>query len=205
MKKAALFLVLMLLCALPAPADSLQAAGPVEEADQASLAGYIIILYTGDTLGQADENLGFDRVAEAKERFAKEGAAVLLLDAGNAFPAPAEGEEDQSADIAKAMTKAGYDAMTPGEADFAGSARRLTALAKEAGFPLLSANAKDGDGAQLLSGSILVERDGLRIGVFGLTGNIEAEGLTVSSASKAASGRQSIQIPASRKQTDTTI
>ena len=55
-----------------------------------------------------------------------------------------------------------------------------------AGFPLLSVNALDAEGARLLSGSIIVERDGLRIGVFGVTGQVEAEGVVIADAVKAA-------------------
>ena len=76
--------------------------------------------------------------------------------------------------------------MTPAASDFAQGLEALTALKNAAGFPLLSVNTLDGDGARLLSGSIIVEKDGLRIGVFGLTGSLEAEGVTVSDAAKAA-------------------
>jgi len=199
MKKAIIFFVLILLAAVPALAENVQAAGPVDDDAQPSLAGYVIVLHTGGTFARADDALDFARVAEAKTRFEAEGAAVLLLDAGGAFSAgaaenddgeeagdEAEKEDDSASAAVRAMTSARYDAMTPGEADFSLGLDRLAALKGEAGFPLLSVNALDEQGARLFSGSIIVEKDGLRIGVFGLTGPLDIEGVTVSDAGEAA-------------------
>ena len=47
------------------------------------LTGHIVILHTNDSHGRADANLGFTRVAVAKERLEEAGAVVLLLDAGD--------------------------------------------------------------------------------------------------------------------------
>ena len=233
MKKIALLLALMLaLSGLSALAEAVRAAGPVDDTPQAELAGYVVILHTGDTWAAGEGSMSFERVAEAKRRFEAEGASVLLLDAGNAFAMPpaadapdatdapdapdaaqaddtaepqetAQPDETAQADgtarpddtaqpdeaglaIARAMTEAGYDAMTPGEGDFALGLDALQALRSAAGFPLLSVNVQDAAGARLLTGSIIVEKDGLRIGVFGLTGAVEAEGVTVADAAQAA-------------------
>ena len=232
MKKIALMLGL-LLCLLPlgALAEAVQAAGPVDDAPQDELAGYVIILHTGNTQGEADAHMGFERVAEAKRRFEAEGASVLVLDAGNAFVAPEpaaqpDAEENAAPEtaaepeepaedtpaaeteapaateapqeteapagdavneaIARAMGAAGYDAMTPGERDFALGVEALAALRGKAGFPMLSVNAMSGEGTRLLTGSFITNKDGLRIGVFGLTGGVEAEGVTLADAAEAA-------------------
>ena len=182
-KLIALILSLLTLLALPALADELQAAGPVDAAPD-DLSGYIIVLHTGDAGLAADGSLTFEHVAEARARFTDEGAAVLLLDDGGILPEGA-GEDDISA-ILQAMSGAGYDAMCPAPAEFARGLDQLAAMKGAAGFPLLSVNALDDEGARLLSGSIIVEKDGLRIGVFGATGDIEQEGLTVSDVTKAA-------------------
>ena len=182
-KLIALILSLLTLLALPALADELQAAGPVDAAPD-DLSGYIIVLHTGDAGLAADGSLTFEHVAEARARFADEGAAVLLLDDGGILPEGA-GEDDISA-ILQAMSGAGYDAMCPAPAEFARGLDQLAAMKGAAGFPLLSVNALDDEGARLLSGSIIVEKDGLRIGVFGLTGAVEAEGVTVADAAQAA-------------------
>jgi len=182
MKRLVSFIIAFaMLAVLPAAAENVQAAGPVDEA-QGSLAGYIIVLHTADTLGQAGEGLGFARVSEAKARFEEEGAAVLLLDDGGALPE----EGGEAGEIARAMTEAGYDAMVPAASDFSQGLEQLTALKDGAGFPLLAANALDAEGERLLSGSIIVDKDGLRIGVFGLTDAPDAGGVSVTDAEKAA-------------------
>ena len=218
MKKIAMLLALMLaLLPLGALAEAVQAAGPVDDTPQNELAGYVIILHTGDILGEAEEHMGFSRVAEAKKRFEAEGASVLVLDAGNAFVAPKDETEPEAggtaqpeetaqpedtaapeataapsvpdetnAAIARAMKAAGYDAMTPGDAEFALGLETLSALRTRAGFPLLSVNAQNEEGARLLTGSVITEKDGLRIGVFGLTGALEIEGVTVADPVEAA-------------------
>ena len=84
------------------------------------------------------------------------------------------------------MSEAGYDAMTPGENDFALGIEALTALSGQSGIRMLSVNAMDGEGARLLAGSLITNKDGLRIGVFGLTGQVEAEGVTLADATEAA-------------------
>ena len=226
MKKIAMLLALLLsLLPLGALAESVQAAGPVDDAPQDELSGYVIILHTGNTQGKADAHMGFDSVAEAKRRFEAAGASVLVLDGGNAFIPPEEetqagadeafatagpeataepeatdepeataepvateapAEDDVNESIAKAMGAAGYDAMAPGENDLALGVEVLSGLRGKAGFPLLSVNALNEEGARLLAGSIIVNKDGLRIGVFGLTGNVEAEGVTLADAAEAA-------------------
>ncbi|MBO4886089.1 MAG: hypothetical protein J5602_12325 [Clostridia bacterium] len=183
-KLIALILTLILTLSIPALAENVQAAGPVDDAAQDNLAGFIIVLHTGDTLGASGEGLSFEHVAEARARFTDEGAAVLLLDDGGILPGDAG--EEQAASILQAMTAAGYDAMCPAAPEFRQGLDQLAAMKSAAGFPLLSVNALDAEGARLLSGSIIVEKDGLRIGVFGATGASEAEGLTISDAAKAA-------------------
>lgn len=215
MRKIAWLLAVLLAFSSPsALAEAVQAAGPVEETAQDELAGYVIILHTGRTLGEAGANMGFERVAEAKRRFEAEGASVLILDAGDAFVAPAKAQRPEDASpeetaqpedtddgqtetevapvdeaneaVLKAMNAAGYDAMTPGESEFQLGLEALMALRGMAGFPMLSVNAQNEEGARLLSGSIIVEKDGLRIGVFGLTGGVEAEGVTLADAAESA-------------------
>ena len=181
MKKLALLLSVFLLLSLPALAEDVQAVEAVDPADEQELAGYIILLHTGNILGKSEGAMDFSRIAEAKTRFEDSGAAVLLLDAGNAFGEADEAQEDA---VIAAMAEAGYDAMTPGGEELARGLDWLTALNGRLGFPLLSANLQDEEGGRLLSGSIIVEKDGLRMGIFGLSG--ETEEIPLADAAKSA-------------------
>ena len=156
---AMLLAAVMLLCAC---------AAAEENAQEIDLSGHIVILHTNDSHGRVDTNLGFSRVAVAKERLEGAGATVLLLDAGDTlhglpFATVSEGES-----IVKLMNEAGYDAMTTGNHDYNYGQDRLAELNERADFPILAANVVKEDGTTLLDGAAVIEKGNVKFGIFGL-------------------------------------
>ncbi|WP_116124453.1 bifunctional metallophosphatase/5'-nucleotidase [Lewinella sp. IMCC34183] len=105
---------------------------------------------------------------------------VLLLDSGDVFQGTAYfnfflGELEM-----KLMSQMGYDACTIGNHDFDGGIENLATQLKKASFPMLNAN-YDLSGtplSDLVAPYRVFDKDGIRVGVFGL--GIELEGLVPS-------------------------
>ena len=133
------------------------------------LTGHIVILHTNDSHGRVDANLGFTRVAVAKERLEEAGAVVLLLDAGDTLHGLPFATVSRGESIVKIMNEVGYDAMVPGNHDFNYGADRLKELAGMAEFPVLAANVVNADETTLLEGAAIIEKGHVKFGVFGLS------------------------------------
>ena len=100
----ALILALMLALSAAALAESVEAVEtPAPAADQ-PLSGYIVMLYSSGTLGDAAGQV-FERAAWAKERFEAVGASVVLTLA--ALP------EDYDA-FCRELTEASAGSVSPG-------------------------------------------------------------------------------------------
>ncbi len=102
---------------------------------------------------------------------------LLLLDTGGTFLK--HFEDARNAPLVDLTSRAmiaglgdiGYDALNLGSADLALPPALLRALAAGAPFPLLSANIVDGSGKAPFKGSMVKDVGGLRVGIFGLSGN----------------------------------
>lgn len=110
---------------------------------------------------------------------------VLLLDAGNIFSRGSElGRRSWGLAIIAYMNAIGYDAMTPGLYDFSAGRTVFDLLTQQARFPVLSANIIDQKTQSLpdrISSSCIIEKQGVKIGLFGITSKA-AEMLNDSSA-----------------------
>ena len=201
MKKIACILALILaLCPLFALA---------EETESGKLAGYIVILHTGNLSQAKSGNMRLDQVEEARLNFIEEGADVLLLDTGNAFGVPTAPDPDAAADdsadssgsadgdaqesaavtltdeeaaLIKAMNQAGYDAMAPGTYDLALGYDHLQAIIQTAGFTLTCVNALKDDGSYMVNGTTVKHTGGVQIGLFGLIQKADIPGVTIPDA-----------------------
>jgi 5'-nucleotidase len=140
-----------------------------------SLAGYTIILHTNDSHGRAVPNsgsgyMGFTAVSALKKSYEAAGAEVVLLDAGDTLHGLPFANLVKGESIVELMNLAGYDAMTPGNHDFNYGTETLLQLNDKMGFPLLSANiTKKSTGRDLLEDHILIQRNGVTYGIFGLS------------------------------------
>ncbi len=112
MKKIVLALLsctLLFSClALPALADG--EAGPAPGYE-----GKTVILYTGNIRGDLDV---YPRIAAMKKQYEENGAAVLLVDAGNYLQGSAAANSDRGLTVYSLMDAAGYDAAGMGLAEF---------------------------------------------------------------------------------------
>ncbi|MDR1217086.1 MAG: 5'-nucleotidase C-terminal domain-containing protein, partial [Oscillospiraceae bacterium] len=132
----------------------------------------LTILHTNDVHGAFEASgsaIGHDVIAGIYDAY--KGAAerpVLLLDAGDAmqgvyFVGQSRGEA--AVDI---MNAVGYDAMTVGNHEFDYGVARLRELAASADFPFLLKDSLS-DEADNFAPYVVIERGGLRVGVFGVT------------------------------------
>lgn len=142
----------------------------------------IIVLHTNDVRGgfssvdpftgdASDWIVGQDVVAGLRDEFAaKNEGPVFLLDGGDAVQGVYFVTESRGESAIDVMNAAGYDAMVLGNHEFDYGWQRLTQLAGMAKFPLLS-QLDDAEAAKVenLRPYTVVERGGVRLGVFGLT------------------------------------
>ena len=135
-----------------------------------SLEGEVYIVHTNDTHGHYADTLGFSKVAALRDDLESRGATVFLMDAGDAFQGSAEtllSQGESSIDILNAV---GYDVMTPGNHEFDYTLDTYLGYADELEFPTICANLDWADsGESVFPEYTVLERDGVRLGVFGLT------------------------------------
>ncbi len=156
---------------------TIAAAAKSSSLDKKDLSGYTVILHTNDTHGRAVPDsyngyMGFTAVSALKKQYQAAGAEVILLDAGDTLHGLPFATLEQGESIVQLMNLAGYDAMTPGNHDFNYGTDTLLTLSKTMKFPLLSANViKKEDGSQVFNTSIIIEKNGVKYGIFGISTN----------------------------------
>ncbi len=117
---------------------------------------------------------GFNELVHAVDSIKRVNANVLLLDGGDVMTGNPISDIEyggaQGGALFELMNRTGYDAACPGNHDLDISQENLRALINVQRFPALSANLVD-DNNRLPFGNeeyTIIERGGLRIGVFGL-------------------------------------
>jgi 2',3'-cyclic-nucleotide 2'-phosphodiesterase (5'-nucleotidase family) len=95
---------------------------------------------------------------------------LLVLDAGNALTGQALADSSKGKAVVEAMNRLGYTAMTIAEGELQLGLDELSTRMKEATFAMLSANVIVKSTGQLLAQPyIIVELNGLKVGILGLT------------------------------------
>ena len=131
--------------------------------------GDLVILYTNDAHAKATSNIGYSGVAALKKEYINKGATVLLLDAGDAFQGMPFASLDKGESVVDVMNLVGYDVMTPGCQDFNYGSDQLLNLKQNMKYQLICGNiTKKDTGKALLDSYVIMERDGKKIGIFGL-------------------------------------
>lgn len=135
----------------------------------------IVVYHTNDMHGALtftqEGCIGLARVAALKQQT----PGSILVDAGDATQGLPLASLTQGADVIDLMNAAGYDAMAAGNHEFDYGPDVLLQNARRAAFPMLAANViKDGDllldlGGEKNGRHTIVERNGKKIGFFGLT------------------------------------
>ena len=171
----ALFLALVMAFALAIPAGAVESETteapntetPTTEtpAEQTgSMAGSLVILHSNDVHGAID---GYATIAAMKASYEAAGAAVLLVDAGDYIQGDPTVSISEGATAIELMDMAGYDVVTLGNHEFDYGYANLTKLVDSAKFQVVAANVLY-DGKTAFDANTVIEKDGKKIGVFGL-------------------------------------
>jgi len=110
------------------------------------------------------------RATIIKEVRSESSNPVLVLDAGSSLFGRPLAMQSEGRVIVAAMNALGYDAMAVGSMDLAYGVSVLQERAEEADFEILSCNlVSAGDGVLVFSPYVILDRDGMRFGVLGVT------------------------------------
>lgn len=114
---------------------------------------------------------GFDRLARMVERFRQEGREIVLLDAGDVVDARSDWVERWRGDVEyRWISETGYDAVAIGDQELELGLEQLAKLGEKWSPPWVASNYRVS--GTPLEGHVepfrLVERGGLRIGIFSL-------------------------------------
>ncbi len=116
--------------------------------------------YEGGSLAQAASVI----------RELRENKNIILIDCGDSMNGNA-GDlffNDPVEPMAAGMNALNYDACAAGDLDFISGPERFQKLKRSLDAPFLAANIYQADGARLADDCAVIERGGLRVGIFGL-------------------------------------
>ncbi|KIL43033.1 bifunctional metallophosphatase/5'-nucleotidase [Jeotgalibacillus campisalis] len=131
------------------------------------------IIHTNDFHGRILHNeeqgeMGLAKVAEIVDNVRNDHHDAFLFDMGDTLHGTAVVNNFEGQPAIEAMNEMGFDAMVPGNHDFNYGNEQLLEAAEEMNFPLISGNIlKNGD--PYLEDHIVLERDGKKYGVVGMT------------------------------------
>ena len=97
--------------------------------------------------------------------------AYLLVDAGNFADTKDDLSWDKTLFLYEAMAEMGYDAVTPGDRELVWGLDKAKELFSSQEVPAVSANLTDAEGNLVWPAYVVVEKNGLRIGITGVTGS----------------------------------
>jgi 5'-nucleotidase len=100
------------------------------------------------------------------------GAHVLLLDGGDVWRGTPEGDLTKGDLVVEAFSRLHYDAVAVGNHEFDFGVDNAARLARASGFPWISANVTEkatGARPAWLRASVVLEVDGVRVGIVGMT------------------------------------
>lgn len=153
----------------------LTAVTPAVEAEAAeNLDGKLVVIHTNDMHGYYETNekdgvLGISAVKALKGYYQKQGANVLLLDAGDFSQGTNLVNYYDGLNAVAFMNAAGYDAASLGNHEFDFGFDSLVEMADEADFPILDANILSKETGEPYFGDNTTFTFGdMKVGVFGL-------------------------------------
>jgi len=132
----------------------------------------ITIIHTNDThsrLLDTDGGLGFAKISTIIQNTIAENPNTLVLDAGDTLHGMPIVNISEGENAIKVLEAAGYDYMTLGNHDFNYGQERLLELKDMTNVKMLSANILDANGKELFTPYEIVDMDGVKVGIFGLT------------------------------------
>ncbi len=137
----------------------------------------IAIMHTNDVHGRAEYDdyngaLGLAKLSTAISNEATKYDDYLLFDAGDVFHGTSFATLSKGQSMLDVYNEMGYSAFVPGNHDFNYGLDRLLELEDEANFPFLAANIEynntSGKTGDVFDDYLIIEKNGLKFGVFGL-------------------------------------
>ena len=130
---------------------------------------------------------GLARKSAILNKAKEENENYFVVDAGDLFFKNKKIDPGIPTDIAKinaetivsAFNKIGCDAFNVGEKDFGLGLNYLNNLKQNSDFPYISANIKNANGSYMFNPYKIVERNGLKLGIIGLTSVFQLENIQV--------------------------
>lgn len=126
------------------------------------------ILHTNDIHGRFVEEKGSVIGMPKLKGLKNKENPDLMLDSGDAFQGLPVSNHSKGEEMAKAMNKVGYDAMTIGNHEFDFGFNQLLKLQKQLHFPMISSNIYK-NGKRVFKPSTIIKRNGVRYGIIGVT------------------------------------
>ncbi len=137
--------------------------------------GKLVLIHTNDMHGYyqtGEKSIGIAGVKGLKDYYTAQGADVILLDAGDFSQGTTLVNHSKGLNAAKYLVSAGYDGVSLGnhEFDFGfDSLLDMVAVLKAGNVPVVDANIlKKGTSEPYFGDHIVLEKGGMKIGVFGL-------------------------------------
>ena len=136
----------------------------------------LTILHTNDTHAYVSEGrwvgMGFAKVAAIVKNYKRQYGKrkkLLVLDGGDFIGGQVYATLTQGDGVIPVLNQVGYDAAVLGNHEFDFGSEALKKLMLEANFPFLSANGRSLDDSIKFPPYRIFKRNGLKVGVFGLT------------------------------------
>lgn len=128
-----------------------------------------VIIHTGDTHGYIDggDSKGFSSVKALKEMYEQQGKTVFVVDVGDFYSGNAGTIIDEYYAMYP-MAAVGYDIGTIGNHEFDHGINHFRDISDTLGFPIICSNLVDEEGNSMFEEYRIVEKNGIRIGLFGL-------------------------------------
>ena len=142
---------------------SLMSTALAAQADE-SLAGKVVILHSNDVHGAVE---GYAKIAALRDEYVKQGAEVILADAGDFCQGTPYVSLSKGAKAVEMMNTAGYDIITLGNHEFDFGYDNLIEVMKDANFKIVCGDVTK-EGKAAFDGWAILEKKGVKIGFVGL-------------------------------------
>ena len=130
--------------------------------------GPIVILHSNDTHCHYDDGLGLSTLKALKDSMESKGDAVFVVDAGDFLQGGTFGTITQGRSSVDVMNSVGYDVGIPGNHEFDFGFPVLLERASSLNYPLICANLVYPDGKSVFPEYVVLEKNGVEVGFFGL-------------------------------------
>lgn len=122
-------------------------------------------------MAERDGRGGFARIAGGLKGERAKAKNIIVAHAGDTLSPSLTSSVDKGAHIIDLLNRIGVDVFTPGNHEFDFGEAVFRQRMSEAKFPLLAANLRDASGRALpgFADSKIVDVDGVKVGIFGLT------------------------------------